>query len=274
MDLYGRAGEDPRALASEGHLDSLGLCIFLAFVKNFYADCSIIALDDVVTTVDSLHRSRVCKLIFEEFADKQFIITTHDAIWNDQLRAHQRSYHVQSDFRNIEIIKWDVNCGPYIDDHKSNWELIEDRIGHNDKRSAGNLTRQSLEKVLIKLALNFQVTGIVFKYSLKYEVWELYEPTKNRLKKLIGDDTFRENFERCILELENTQMMGNLLSHYNLDAENFSIDEVRGFLYAVKGLDDTFQCPTCQNDMKYFRELKILRCSSPRCNTPYEIKAN
>lgn len=45
---FGRQ-EDPRALTSEGHLDSLGLCIFLAFVKKFNEGCSLIVLDDVVT---------------------------------------------------------------------------------------------------------------------------------------------------------------------------------------------------------------------------------
>ena len=38
MESFGREGEDPRALTSEGHLDSLGLCIFLGFVKKFNED--------------------------------------------------------------------------------------------------------------------------------------------------------------------------------------------------------------------------------------------
>jgi len=48
IDSFGREGEDPRALTSEGHLDSLGLCIFLAFVKRFNEGCSLMILDDVV----------------------------------------------------------------------------------------------------------------------------------------------------------------------------------------------------------------------------------
>ena len=86
IESFGREGEDPRALTSEGHLDSLGLCIFLAFVKKFNQDCSLIILDDVVTTVDSKHRNHICKLLIEEFQEKQMIVTTHDNLWYEQLQ--------------------------------------------------------------------------------------------------------------------------------------------------------------------------------------------
>ncbi|GAH88873.1 unnamed protein product, partial [marine sediment metagenome] len=86
MESFGREGEDPRALTSEGHLDSLGLCIFLGFVKKFNEGCSLIVLDDVVSTVDAKHRENICKLLFEEFRDQQIIITTQDGVWYEQLR--------------------------------------------------------------------------------------------------------------------------------------------------------------------------------------------
>jgi recombinational DNA repair ATPase RecF len=72
---------DPRAFQSEGHLDSLGLCIFLAFVKKFNISSNLIILDDIVTTIDSQHRMKICELIYENFSDKQLIITTHDNVW-------------------------------------------------------------------------------------------------------------------------------------------------------------------------------------------------
>ncbi len=62
IESFGKKDEDPRAFTSEGHLDSLGLCIFFAFIKNFHQQCSLIILDDVVTTVDAGHRENICKL--------------------------------------------------------------------------------------------------------------------------------------------------------------------------------------------------------------------
>ena len=101
MESFGREGEDPRALTSEGHLDSLGLCIFLGFVKKFNAGCSLIVLDDVVSTLDAKHRENICKLLLEEFRDKQLIITTHDEVWYKQLRAFQRAYGIEGDFKTL-----------------------------------------------------------------------------------------------------------------------------------------------------------------------------
>ena len=66
MDFHNREKEDPRAFNSEGHLDSLGLCIFLAFVKRFNAAFPLMVLDDVVSSIDAGHRQHICKLLFEE----------------------------------------------------------------------------------------------------------------------------------------------------------------------------------------------------------------
>jgi wobble nucleotide-excising tRNase len=103
---------DPRAFQSEGHLDSLGLCIFLAFIKRSNVECDLVILDDVVTTVDAKHRARICRLLYEDFRDKQMIITTCDNVWYQQLVAHQPRLGVQGKFKNIIIADWDVDTGP------------------------------------------------------------------------------------------------------------------------------------------------------------------
>ncbi len=78
MSYYDREDEDPRGFNSEGHLDSLGLCIFLAFVKHFNAGFPLMVLDDVVSSIDARHRSHICDLPLEEFSDYQLFVTTHD----------------------------------------------------------------------------------------------------------------------------------------------------------------------------------------------------
>jgi len=115
MESFGREGEDPRALTSEGHLDSLGLCIFLGFVKKFNKGCSLIVLDDIVCTVDAKHRENICKLLFEGFRDQQLIITTQDEVWYEQLRASQRVYEMEGDFKNKVITNWCVERGQLLD---------------------------------------------------------------------------------------------------------------------------------------------------------------
>jgi hypothetical protein len=113
MDFYGREDEDPRAFASEGHLDSLGLCIFLAFARRFNADWPLLVLDDVVATVDAAHKVRVARLLLDEFGDRQLFITTHDSRWFRELqRLQEETGH--TDMRNLAIESWSLETGPRI----------------------------------------------------------------------------------------------------------------------------------------------------------------
>ena len=272
MTIFGKEDEDPRALSSEGHLDSLGLCIFLALYKKVYEDFPLLVLDDVVSTMDSRHRENVCQLLFEEFDDKQFIITTHDGIWFEQLRAAQRIHNISNQFKNYTIVKWDEDNGPDIQPYKVRWEKIMDNIDKGDKHCAGNEGRRYLEW-LLKDICNRTMAKIPAKYSENYEVSDLLEPAKYRLIKLIKDEKFKENIKNSFDKLNKTIMMGNLLSH-NLMTGNVSIDEVKRFCSSIHEIDESLMCPTCRAPLGYFRDLKILRCKNKKCSNPLEIKAN
>jgi wobble nucleotide-excising tRNase len=114
MGFYGRQEEDPRAFGSEGHLDSLGLCIFLAFVRRFNGDWPLLVLDDVVPAIDATHKQRVAALLFREFGDRQLFITTHDARWfNDLRRAQEESGHAATT-KNLVIDSWSLEEGPQV----------------------------------------------------------------------------------------------------------------------------------------------------------------
>jgi recombinational DNA repair ATPase RecF len=273
MTIFGKEDEDPRALSSEGHLDSLGLCIFLALFKKVYKDFPLLVLDDVVTTMDSRHRENVCQLLFEEFTDKQFIITTCDGIWFEQLKAAQRVHNLSNKFKNYIIVKWDENSGPDIQPYKVRWEKITDNIDNGDKNCAGNEGRRYLEW-LLKDICNRTMAKIPAKYSEKYEVGDLLKPAKSRLIELIKDEKFKENIENSFDKLNKTIMMGNLLSHDNLMTGNVSIDEVKRFCSSIHEIDESLKCPTCKAPLGYFRDLKIFRCRNKKCNVPIEIKAN
>ena len=54
--VQGHRTMHPYGNYSEGHLNSLGLCLFLAFIRRFNADFKLIVLDDVLTSIDSGHR--------------------------------------------------------------------------------------------------------------------------------------------------------------------------------------------------------------------------
>jgi hypothetical protein len=113
MGFYGREDEDPRAFASEGHLDSLGLCIFLSFSRRFNGEWPLLVLDDVVATVDAAHKVRVARLLLEEFGDRQLFITTHDSRWFRELQRLQEELG-RTNVRNLAIESWSLESGPVI----------------------------------------------------------------------------------------------------------------------------------------------------------------
>jgi recombinational DNA repair ATPase RecF len=260
--------EDPRAYTSEGHLDSLGLCIFLAFVRTFNKECNFIILDDVVTTIDSQHRDLICKVLFEHFKDYQLFITTHDAIWYEQLCRAQQAYGISGNCKNLEIVRWTLETGPIIEPYKTRWERIESKINSGDKLAAVE-GRRYLEWLLKNICEAMQART-VFK-TTGYTVADLFTPAKQRLMELIKDPVFKQQITERFQELESTTLMGNLLSHDNLEAENVSINEVRRFCVAIHELHKVLTCNCCGTLLRYYKDIKRIRCPNGRCAQPTEI---
>ena len=271
IDSFERKREDPRGFSSEGHLDTLGVCIFFAFVKNFNQKCPLVILDDIVSTVDAQHRTKISKILFENFRDKQLIITTHDGLWYEQLRYAQITYGVSGNFVNLKIVDWCLDDGPKIKPYKPRWDVILDKIANDDKSGAGNEGRQYLEWVLETICSITQAP-VAFKSSGKYEVSDLLEPAKNRLINLINNQKITKEFAELFKELESTIILGNILSHNNPLSEHVSKSEITKFCNDVHNIHIKILCPKCNHLVNYFRDLKILRCSNPKCKQPYEIK--
>ncbi len=85
LKFYGKEQDSPRLTLSEGYRNSLGLCIFLAMVK-FGGDTERpIILDDVVVSLDRMHRGMIAELLRKEFSDYQVLVFTHDRDWYAEL---------------------------------------------------------------------------------------------------------------------------------------------------------------------------------------------
>lgn len=264
VDTLGKTEQDPRGLESEGHLDALGICIFLAFVRKFNDDIPLILLDDVVTTLDSGHRARLAELLIQEFSDRQLIVTTHDNVWYEQFKAQERAYRKEGEFKNIEIVGWNLTSGPRVVDNRPVRESIEAKLTQGDKSGAANESRQYLEWILEKLCEGMEVS-VSFKMPPRYEVRDLLPPARARILSMLKDAEFKLLAEQAFIELEKTILVANLLSHNNLFASEFAIGEVRAFFESVENLHNVFSCPDCGSFLRYYRELSIIRCSNRNC---------
>ncbi len=121
VDFFGRGLHPPRALHSEGHQDSMGLCLYLALAEHLTKGIiDIVILDDVVMSIDADHRRQVCQLLAKEFPHRQFLITTHDRTWARQLRNEG----VAGSNGVVEFYKWDLDTGPYVSQQVGLWDRI------------------------------------------------------------------------------------------------------------------------------------------------------
>jgi len=86
LKFYGVELPSPRLTLSEGHRNSLGLCIFLSMAKHSSEHNTPIILDDVVVSFDRSHRGMVAEILETEFHNRQVILFTHDREWFIELK--------------------------------------------------------------------------------------------------------------------------------------------------------------------------------------------
>lgn len=85
--FHGREQPSPRNTLSEGHRNSLGLCIFLALLLREDRKDWPVVLDDVVSSFDREHRGFLVDVLRDEFAERQVIVVTHYREWFNELKG-------------------------------------------------------------------------------------------------------------------------------------------------------------------------------------------
>jgi recombinational DNA repair ATPase RecF len=142
VDFYGRGMFPPHALHSEGHQDSMGLCLFFALNEYLTKDMiRVIILDDVVMSIDRNHRKSICSFLKKYFENKQFIITTHDTAWAKQLKSEG----VVSSKHMIHFLNWNIDVGPTYRLEHDLWQKIKEDLDKDDVPSAAQKLRRNAE---------------------------------------------------------------------------------------------------------------------------------
>ena len=142
VNFYERGLFPPAAFHSEGHQDGMGVCLYLALMKRLFGDRFTIALlDDVVMSVDSGHRYQFCKLLKTHFPNTQFVITTHDRLWAEQMR----SAGLVTAKTSLAFHSWTVDTGPLVESNEEIWDEIAacacERQGRGGSRSVAAPSR-------------------------------------------------------------------------------------------------------------------------------------
>lgn len=152
----GKGNSPPQAYFSQSHLDTLGLCVFLALASLDDPANTILVLDDVLTSVDEPHVDRLVEMLYTEAAKfRHCIITTHYRPWKQKLRW---GWLKNGQCHFIELTKWTLDGG----------------LKHN--RSVPDIER--LQSLLAELPPDPQLVcakaGVVLEATLNF-LTELYE---------------------------------------------------------------------------------------------------
>ncbi len=258
VDFYGKGNHPPQALHSEGHQDSMGICLYLALAENVsYNLMNLIILDDVVMSIDSDHRRSICNILKTCFPQNQFLITTHDKTWMNQLKTEK----VITSRNLVEFYNWSIETGPQ---HKNleidMWKKVYKYLGNRDIPNAAFTLRRGLEQFFSLVCDSLQAK-VVYKISGRYELTDFLKPSIGKYNELlkkakISAQSWQKNeifielqelssvvsqiFDRTYAE----QWAVNSTVHYN-NWSDLSLNDFKPVVEAFEDLCQLFICGEC-----------------------------
>ena len=147
---------EPQAYFSESHLDTLGLCIFLALAKMDNAAETILVIDDVLASVDEPHVDRLIGILSEEARNfRHCIITTHYRPWKEK---YQWGWLKDGQCQFVELGAWSKTSGLQKARSLAEVERLADLLKQTppDPQAACGKAGVVLEAILDFLTLTYQ----------------------------------------------------------------------------------------------------------------------
>ncbi len=258
VDFYGRGTYPPHALHSEGHQDSMGLCLYLALAERLSGGLiELVILDDVVMSVDTDHRRNLCRLLSECFPHRQFLITTHDRTWANQLKSEG----VVGVKETLHFQNWSVDYGPEVYSSADlMWDRIHSALEEGDVPTAATRLRRGSEEFFATVCDALKAP-VVYKLSGECSFGELLLPAMDQYRKLLrsalrsADSWKAEDQVLRLREIDSIrsevykrtyaeQWAVNPSVHYN-KWHTFSSQDFEPVVQAFHDLHDLFVCSKC-----------------------------
>ena len=258
-NFYTQADITPQSVYSESHLDTLGICIFIALAKRESDQDMILVLDDVVMSVDEKHLDRIIDLIHSESQHFSHIfITTHYRPWRERYR-NNRAPNANVQF--VELRGWTKERGitlakPQLVLDELKWFLSTPENFHRENL-AGTAGR-FLEAILDFLSYNFQCRlrrkpGNDFTLSELLDCFskDLLKLLKVQKMQLLPDGKYHKiDFTHEIFLKEHIDAIKNLKAvrnqvgaHFTFDGALVSDTDIEDFANATIQLTELLICP-------------------------------
>lgn len=182
VDFYGKGKFPPHAFHSEGHQDSMGICLYLALADRLtHGVIDLIILDDVVMSVDADHRRLLCSLLTKFFSHRQFVITTHDRTWATQLKTEG----VVQSSKMYEFYNWSIDAGPQVNFETDLWQRIISDLQKDDVPTAAAHLRRASEQYFASIC-DALGASVVYRLSGRWELGDYLPAAMKQLRRLIS----------------------------------------------------------------------------------------
>lgn len=237
----------PQAYYSESHLDTLGICVFIALSKHYKTEHTILILDDVLTSVDAHHMDRFMKMLHEQSKIfNQIIVTTHYRPWKDRYK------HTRSAVANIDVIElgpWSLQNGIQISQFKNAMTELKGSIstGVFDRQVVASKAGIVLESILDFLTIKYSC-ALPRNGRNEYTLGDLVGGIDSKLSKLLKiKKNNNETHLKPLLDASvSAQWIRNCVGcHFNLKGSDVTDQEVIDFAKAVIAIADAVICPDC-----------------------------
>jgi DNA repair exonuclease SbcCD ATPase subunit len=238
VEFYGRGMHHPRALHSEGHQDSMGLCLYLALNKK-------------------ISEGRVKLVILDEhFPEQQFLITTHNRTWARQLSTDG----VVKKKNLIEFKGWTDDTGPRYSGNGEVWNEIRRKLENNEIAPAAHQLREHSEFLYENVCDSLRAE-VIYKSDGRWELGDFlsgakkaYKDAIKRAKKAANSWNKQEEVAKY-QEIEsqvNEIIQRTQMEHWGVNENvhyskwgDFTKEDFLPIVEAFEDLEGIFRCSRC-----------------------------
>ncbi len=239
---------------SESLLNSLGLAVYFACVRQFNEDCKFVVLDDIMNSLDIDNRDTVLDLVEQEFSDYQFILLTHDFYWFQKIMRRFPNWISK------KIKGWDYKTGSKIDFAQTSKEEIEELLSDaTTVEDAGFKLGRHIEGILNELCENLWAE-IRYRYTKNDPpaMEELFDALYKRLKSKVNQNPIVEKVENA---KKYEPVLRNFTAHARSNsASTVSPTEVKRAMEEWFILEEDLWCPDCNRYVEYHRSKDAIEC--------------
>jgi hypothetical protein len=251
---------------SESHLNTLGLCFFLASVIHYNQQCEFVVLDDVVSSVDANHRLSLARLLRDEprLNQRQYIILSHDMYWSELLK---RTF---PNWVHKKIINWNYDGGVCLEDEVSIREQVTLSFTHGDPIDAGHKIRFLAETIFKDICEYYRIP-MPYCQGQSNEKRELSDFITAVQQYFGSNNRFHSN-QPPLLDIANCLWLMNIASHPDPRQLHLSIPDVQTIYGDLNQFEAFFlkhsaTCPQAQKRLNWDKRTSSF-CLCHACNEP------